>query len=79
MKLIAARSWQIAQVAALDIEVRYIPDSSDAILDFEGIANLVRSRTDPDVNVSFKQIKTLPLTPSGKFIEYVCEIPIRTT
>jgi phenylacetate-CoA ligase len=75
MNLIAARSWQIAQVGDLEIEVRYILDSSDVKLDFESIANLVRSRTDPNVNVSFKQIKTLPLTPSGKFIEYVCELP----
>ena len=75
MKLIAAQSWQVAQIEPLHIEVRFIPDGSNSNPDFAAILNLVRNRTDPRVQVSFKRIDTLPLTPSGKFIEYICELP----
>jgi phenylacetate-CoA ligase len=75
MKLIAAKSWQVAQIEPFHIEVRYIPDGTDSTRDFAEIENLIRIRTDQSVKISFKQIATLPLTPSGKFIEYVCELP----
>lgn len=75
MKLIAAKSWQIAQIEPLHIEVRFVPDGSQRNPNFASIVELIRSRTDGRVQVSFKQITVLPLTPSGKFIEYVCELP----
>jgi phenylacetate-CoA ligase len=75
MKLIAAQSWQVAQIEPLHIEVRFIPDDSQYTPEFAAIEELIRRRTDERVQVSFKQITTLPLTASGKFIEYVCELP----
>ena len=74
-KLIAAKSWQVAQIEPLRIEVRYISDDSHNSRDFAAVENLIRTRTDQNVKVGFKQITALPLTPSGKFIEYVCELP----
>jgi phenylacetate-CoA ligase len=73
--LIAAISWQMAQVAPLEIEVRYIPDDSGKAPDFEAFTREVRLRTDPAARIVFKKLKELPFTPSGKFIEYVCELP----
>ena len=75
MKRIAAKGWQIAQVAPLVIEVRYIPDGSSAKPDLEGFAELVRQRSDPRVEVKYKIVEALPKTPSGKQIDFVCELP----
>ncbi len=75
MGILAARSWQLAQVEDLAIEVRYIPDGSGRTPDFDFIRDLVITRTDPRVTVRFKEISELPLTSSGKFIEVICELP----
>ncbi len=75
MKMISARSWQIAQVKPMHFEVRYIPDASDKKPDFEILTNLLRSRLDQNIIVTYAVLKSLPLTPSGKFIEFVCELP----
>ncbi len=75
MKIISARSWQIAQVKPLHFEVRYIPEDSDNKPDFNGLAELLRSRLDQSINVTYHVMEILPLTPSGKFIEFVCELP----
>ena len=79
MPIIAARSWQIAQVAPLRIEVRYIPDGSGNKPDFDSFTSLLRARADPRVEVSYKRIEKIPLTPSGKYIAFVCELPPETT
>lgn len=73
--LLGAVTWQMAQVEPLTIEVRYLPDGTAKKPDFEAFAHEVRQRTDPAVAVRYKAIRELPLTPSGKFIEYVCELP----
>jgi phenylacetate-CoA ligase len=75
MKVISARSWQIAQVKPLHFEVRYIPDDSHEKSDFDGFTKLLCSRLDQNIAVTYKMLETLPLTPSGKFIEFVCELP----
>ncbi len=76
--LIGAVTWQMAQVAPLTIEVRYLKDGSKMKPDFDGFTREVRLRTDPNVHVTYVTVAELPLTPSGKFIEYVCELPPET-
>lgn len=76
--LICAMSWQMAQIAPLKVEVRYLKDGSKAKPDFDAFAREIKLRTDPDVTVKFVVVSELPLTPSGKFIEYVCELPPET-
>ena len=79
MPLISAKSWQIAQTGPLKIEVRYILNGIGSKPNFEVFSSFVRAGTDPRVEVNYKIIESLPLTPSGKFIEYVCELPPETT
>jgi phenylacetate-CoA ligase len=73
--MIGAVTWQLAQVGPLALELRYLPDGSSHKPDFEGFTHIIRQRTDPQVSVTYKSVSVLPLTPSGKFIEYVCELP----
>lgn len=75
MKILSARGWQIAQTAEMEIEVRYIPDGTGLQPNTESFTELLRGRTDLNLNVSYKIIDELPLMPSGKFIEFVCELP----
>lgn len=74
-ELLGAVTWQMAQVEPLAVEVRYQPDGSGKTPDFDSFTHEVRLRTDPAISVRYKAIAELPLTPSGKFIEYVCELP----
>ncbi len=76
--LISAISWQMAQVAPLRFELRYLSDGKGGLQDFEAFTTEVRKRTDPAAEVIYKCVDELPLTPSGKFIEYVCELPKET-
>ena len=71
--LIAATSWQMAQTGPNMFEVRYLSDGSGKTRDFATFTHEVRKRIDPHAEVIYQHIETLPLTPSGKFIEYVCE------
>ena len=73
--LISAISWQMAQVGPLRFELRYLDDGKGGAQDFEAFTTEVRKRTDPNADVVYKRVDVLPLTPSGKFIEYVCELP----
>jgi phenylacetate-CoA ligase len=73
--LISAISWQMAQVGPLRFELRYLSDGRGGVQDFEAFTTEVRKRTDPKAEVIYKCVEVLPLTPSGKFIEYVCELP----
>ena len=73
--LIGAISWQMAQVGPLTFELRYLSDGSGSPQDFEAFTREVRKRTDPAAEVIYKRVDVLPLTASGKFLEYVCELP----
>ena len=75
LRLIGARSWQFAQVSPLGLEVRYVSDESHRTPDFAGMTQVLRDLGDPRLEVTYRQCESLPLAPSGKFIEYVCELP----
>ncbi len=77
-KLAGAAKYQIAQTATGTIELRYVSDGSGREPDFNGLTELFRLYFDPTANFSCRQIAALPLTPSGKFIDYVCELPPET-
>ena len=74
MKVLSAKNWQIAQLEPLLLEVRYIPDGSGNKPNFVKFTEVLKAHTQSDISVRYKEIQTLPLTPSGKFIEYVCEL-----
>ena len=71
---LGAAFWQIAQVSADTIEVRYKPDATwQAALEGE-FAGHLRDLLKDDFAVRFIHIDELPLTPSGKFLKYANEI-----
>jgi len=66
------KTWQVAQVAPLHLEVRYQPivaGASDELL----IAAAVRARTHPEVEVTFRQTDSFLQNDGRKFAEYVNE------
>lgn len=66
--------FQVAQVAPLEIELRYEPLSWDDVGDEAGAAEFIRSIYHPDVQVSVKRVHAVPLTAAGKLIEYSYEV-----
>lgn len=66
--------WQIAQVEPLEMELRYEPLDWGEIGDEAGVAEFIRSIYHPDLRVSVKRMRTIPLTAAGKLIEYSYEV-----
>jgi phenylacetate-CoA ligase len=62
--------WQIAQVGPMDFEVRYIPRSWSQHGDEGEFRRLFRERYYEDAIVHLKRVKDIPLTRTGKFVEY---------
>jgi phenylacetate-CoA ligase len=67
------RTWQVAQVAPLELEVRYDPLVADTT-DEAAIATAVRNRTHPDIAIRFRKTKNFLPTDGRKFSEYVNEM-----
>jgi len=72
--LAGASAYQIAQTKPNTLELRFVSDGSERKPDLAGLTALFRQYFDPSIDFSCREIATLPLTPSGKFIEYVCEL-----
>jgi phenylacetate-CoA ligase len=73
--IINAVTIQFAQVATDEIEVRYIPGAAPDPEAENRMAEEVRQHLGVDMRLRFKHIAEIPLTASGKFIKYVCELP----
>jgi phenylacetate-CoA ligase len=69
-----ALAFQLAQVAPLTLEVRYIPIDPDKLFDRAPIVAHIRAGLHPDMNVVFRQIDKIPLNAGGKQQRVVCEI-----
>lgn len=70
-----ARMWQVAQVAPLHIELRYAPVAPDATGDEQAVLDFMRTLYPADVDLSIRRVDQVPLTPAGKLIEYIYEVP----
>ena len=74
-KPLGTETWQLAQVAPLSFEVRYVeylpvePDAQD------NIVKNMREQLGNGVKVRFVKLAEVPSTASGKFMENVCELP----
>ncbi|MBI4921426.1 MAG: phenylacetate--CoA ligase family protein [Devosia nanyangense] len=73
--VLGAQFWQIAQVAPLAMEVRYVPKES-ATADETAAAQIVRQITHRDVIVTFRPVHDIVRARTGKYAEYVCELPL---
>jgi len=68
------KTWQIAQVEPLKLEVRYATISDNQPLDIPALTAAIRAMTHPDVTISFTRSDSF-LPPDGrKFTEYVNEL-----
>lgn len=68
------RTWQVAQVAPLALEVRYATTDGQPMNEPE-VAAAIRSMTHPGVAVSFRQTDSFLPKDGRKFTEYVNELP----
>ena len=71
--------WQIAQVGPLDFEVRYVPNDWSRRGDEDEFIAIFRAQYFDDARVTLRRIAEIPLTPSGKFVEYKLEMPVAPT
>ncbi len=71
---LGARVWQVAQVAPDHIELRYEPSNPATTGDEAGAIAFMRSIYPAVVEVTVRRVDKIPLTASGKLIEYVYEV-----
>ncbi len=69
-----AGMWQVAQVAPLEIELRYEPLDWNEVGDEASVIEFMRTIYPADVAIRAKRVEHVPLTPAGKLIEYSYEV-----
>jgi phenylacetate-CoA ligase len=74
VEVLDAQMWQLAQVGQLDFEIRYVPRNPEKRGDEATVAAAFRHHFFDDANVVFKRLEAIPLTASGKYMEYVNEV-----
>lgn len=72
-ELLQCEFWQIAQVGSNDYEIRYVPRASGRSGDEAAFTTLFRSIYFEDAFLRFRPLDAIPLTPSGKLLEYINE------
>ncbi|HEX7109979.1 MAG TPA: hypothetical protein VF224_12135, partial [Aestuariivirga sp.] len=72
-----ALAYQIAHVAPMELEVRYIPVDKNAKPDEAIIRQHVLEMTRPDISVSFKPMDSLPTNSGGKTQLFTTEVGSR--
>lgn len=77
LEILGASMWQLAQIGPVDYEIRYVPVSAGRVGDEKAVAAAFRQHIFEDANVSFKRLEAIPLTASGKYMEYVNEFSAR--
>ncbi len=69
-QLLDCTFWQIAQVGPKDFEIRYVPHTWEKVGNEKALSELFRRQYFSDANVILKRVPKIPLSPSGKYIEY---------
>ena len=75
MKYLRPRQWQVIQTAPLKIEVRLVPGEAPETMDFDGMERYIRELLHADLEVEFKLVDAIPVTPGGKHEDYICALP----
>jgi phenylacetate-CoA ligase len=73
-ELLDCTFWQIAQVGPLEFEVRYVPNDWDRHGNEAGLIRLFHEQYFDDAIVSLRRVREIPLSSSGKYIEYTVEL-----
>jgi phenylacetate-CoA ligase len=74
-----ALAFQLAQVAPLQLEIRYIPIDPNIQVEAAPILAHVHEFLHPDMDVVFRQIDKIPLNSGGKQQRVVCELEEATS
>ena len=74
--LLKADRWQVAQTGPVDVEVRFISSASDDFTDIAAMTTLLQKSYNQKLNVTYRRVETMPLTPVGKFMDYVNEYEV---
>lgn len=67
-----AKTWQLVQVAPLEVELRFVRENTEP--DYAYARSIIAKTLDADVAISFVELQKTPLTAGGKFLRYRCEI-----
>ncbi len=72
---LGAAEWQIAQTGPEVVEMRYVKKSEADPAKIEKLTEAIRIQLTRQTQVLYRPMAALPITPSGKIIETVCELP----
>ena len=72
-RLLGTSNIQVAQTGPWDIEIRYVPNAAPSEADKSAFLALAQKAIHQMASVKLVELSVLPLSPSGKFLEYVRE------
>lgn len=72
-ELLGASYWQLAQIGALEYEMRYVPKPGAPAPDLAAVTALFLGTYYDDASLSYRVMERIPLTAGGKLVEYVNE------
>jgi len=73
--ILGATRWQWAQIGPEELEFRFVSLRTVSNADYEAMRDLVRTYLNRPIAVRFRKLDDMPLSPSGKHFDYVCELP----
>lgn len=73
--ILGATRWQWAQVGPEELELRFVSSRTVSAADYEAMRAIVLNTLKRPVTVRFVKRDEMPLAPSGKHFDYVCELP----
>jgi phenylacetate-CoA ligase len=73
--ILGATRWQWAQVGPDELEFRFVSSRNVSEPDYEAMRAHVLNTLKRPVAVRFLKLDDMPLNPSGKHFDYVCELP----
>ena len=73
--LLRADRWQVAQTGPLDIEVRYISPAPADTINFAAMTATFRQAYHRDLNVVYRRVDTMPLTPAWRTVSAAKVMP----
>jgi phenylacetate-CoA ligase len=72
---IGASAIQLVQKAPLEIEFRYVSTGKTSHPDFSAVSQMLQRQTMAGMKIRFENLAELPLSASGKLMEFICELP----
>ena len=69
-----AKTWQLVQTGDLTVELRYVQQEGDSVVNKSYAEDMIHQRVHKDLLIKFVRLSETPLNSAGKFLQYKSEL-----